>query len=106
MNFMAEKLPDIIICQSELSTVCVYQTIVDYNKVGLVDILGYYNSDTILKAIDRNVVYATLSIDTVQMGKHSIDALTEYYELGNTSQYFTVDITLINKNNVSQYLGG
>ena len=104
--FMAEKLPDIIICQSELSTVCVYQTIVDYNKVGLVDILGYYNSDTILKAIDRNVVYATLSIDTVQMGKHSIDALTEYYELGNTSQYFTVDITLINKNNVSQYLGG
>lgn len=102
--FMKEEVPNIIICLNELNTTCVYQAVVDYNKVGQVDILGYYISDTILKAIDRNVIYATVSIDTMQMGKYCINALSEYNELGYTSQYFTADITLIHKKNVSEYL--
>lgn len=104
--FMKEALPDIIICLSELHTTCVYQAVVDYNKVGQVNILGYYDSDTILKAIDRNVIFATISIDTMQMGKFCVEALTEYNTSGNTSQYFIADIELINKDNVHQYLGG
>lgn len=104
--FMEEELPDIIICLNELNTTCVYQAVVDYNKVGQVNILGYYDSDTIIRAIDRNVIYATVSVDTKQMGQFCIDALTEYYEYGNTSQYFTADIAFINKDNVSLYLGG
>ena len=59
-----------------------------------------------MKAIERNVIYATVSVDTMQMGKYCVDALTEYHELGYTSQYFTTDITLIYKDNVSEYLGG
>lgn len=102
--FMEGDLPDIIICLNELNTTCVYQAVVDYNKVGQVSILGYYDSDTIIKAIDRNVIYATISVDTRQMGEFCMDALAEYHELGYTSQYFTVDITLINKQNVSKYL--
>lgn len=102
--FMKDELPDIIICLNELYTTCVYQAVVDYNKVGLVNILGYYDSDTILNAIDRNVIYATVSVDTMQMGAFCIEALKEYYELGNTSQYFTADITLVNKDNVSLYM--
>ncbi|MCI7190234.1 MAG: substrate-binding domain-containing protein [Lachnospiraceae bacterium] len=104
--FMEDELPDIIICLNELNTTCVYQAVVDYNKVGQVNILGYYDSETIIKAIDRNVIYATVSVDTEQMGQFCIDALTEYYEYGNTSQYFTADIAFINKDNVSRYLGG
>lgn len=102
--FMEQEIPDIIICLNELNTTCVYQAVVDYNRVGEVSILGYYDSDTIINAIDRNVIYATVSIDTRQMGEFCIDALREYYELGYTSQYFTADITLIDKNNVDQYL--
>ncbi len=102
--FMEREIPDIIICLNELNTTCVYQAVVDYNRVGEVSILGYYDSDTIINAIDRNVIYATVSIDTRQMGKFCIDALQEYHELGYTSQYFTTDITLIDKNNVKQYL--
>lgn len=104
--FMEEDLPDIIVCLNELNTTCVYQAVVDYNKVGQVNILGYYDSETIINAIDRNVIYATISIDTRQMGQYCVDALTEYNVSGNTSQYFIADITLINKENVSQYLGG
>lgn len=61
--FMEKNLPDIIVCLNELNTTCVYQAVVDYNKVGQIHILGYYDSDTILKAIDRNVIYATVTID-------------------------------------------
>ncbi|MDE7205746.1 MAG: substrate-binding domain-containing protein, partial [Lachnospiraceae bacterium] len=104
--FMENELPDIIICLNELNTTCVYQAVVDYNKVGQVNILGYYASETIIKAIDRNVIYATISIDTMQMGKFCVDALTEYNTYGNTSQFFIADIALINKENVALYLGG
>lgn len=102
--FMEKDIPDIIICLNELNTTCVYQAVVDYNKVGQVNILGYYDSDTIINAIDRGVIYATVAIDTEQMGKFCINALQEYHELGYTSQYFTADIRLIRKDNVEEYL--
>lgn len=104
--FMEEDIPHIIICLNELNTTCVYQAVVDYNKVGEVAILGYYDSETIIKAIDRNVIYATVSIDTRQMGEFCVNALNEYHELGYTSQYFTADIELIKKSNVYKYLEG
>lgn len=103
--FMAENIPDILICLNELNTTCAYQAVVDYNKVGSVSILGYYVSDTILNAIDRNVIYATVYIDAPQMGGFCIDALQEYHDLGYTSQYFTADISLISEENVAEYLG-
>lgn len=104
--FMEGTQPDIIVCLSELTTVCAYQTVVDYNKVGQVDILGYYTSDTILNAIDHGVISATMVIDTEQLGKYCIDALNEYHMYGNTSQYYSADITIVNKGNVAQYIGG
>ena len=104
--FMTDNQPDIIVCLSESNTTCVYQAVVDYNKVGQIDILGYYISDTILNGIDRNVIYATFAIDTDQLGQYCVDALREYSELGNTSQYFAADIKLVNKENVAEFLGG
>ena len=103
--FMDQTLPDIIICLNELSTTCVYQAVVDYNCVGEIAILGYYDTDTILKAIERNVITATISIDTEQMGAFCVDALQEYYNYGYTSQYFTADVTVIDQSNVEEYLG-
>lgn len=102
--FMEGNIPDILICLNELNTTCAYQAVVDYNKVGTVSILGHYISDTILNAIDRNVIYATVDINTPQMGGFCIDALQEYHDLGYTSQYFTADISLISKENVEEYL--
>lgn len=104
--FMQGSQPDVIVCLSELTTVCAYQTVVDYNKVGQVDILGYYTSDTILSAIDHGVIAATMVIDTKQLGKYCVDALNEYHMYGNTSQYYSADITIVNKENVSEYIGG
>ncbi len=106
--FMKDKdnLPDIIICLNEVNTTCLYQAVIDYNKVGEIDILGYYDNDTIIKGIYRNVITSTISIDAEQMGHYCIDALAEYKKFGNTSEYFMADITLIDKKNISEYMGG
>ena len=101
--FTVTNLPDIIICLNERNTTCVYQTIVDYNKVGQVQILGYYDSESIIKAIEREVIHATIAVDTKQMGRFCVEALQEHYYRGYTSQYFSVDIKLINQNNVAEY---
>ena len=46
-----EELPDIVVCLNEIDTASIYQAVVDYNEVGVVNILGYYDSDAILKGI-------------------------------------------------------
>ncbi|WP_408069857.1 sugar ABC transporter substrate-binding protein [Butyrivibrio sp. JL13D10] len=102
--FLNDSVPDVIVCLNEQNTVCAYQAVVDFNKVGDVNILGYYNSESIVSAIEKNIVYATISIDTKQMGEYCIDALSDYYEYGNTSEYFTADVTLINRNNVDEFI--
>ncbi|MBQ8199293.1 MAG: substrate-binding domain-containing protein [Lachnospiraceae bacterium] len=92
----SEQLPDIIVCLNEQNTTCVYQTVVDYNKVGQVEIVGYYESPTILSAIKKDIIHATISIDAKQMGTYCVEALNEYIENGRVSDYYDVDASLIN----------
>jgi len=40
------------------------------------------------------------------MGRYCVEAVAEYELLGNTSDYVAADITLIDKNNISYYMGG
>ncbi len=102
--FMEEELPDIIVCLSELDTTCAYQALIDYNLVGTVYVLGYYNSETILNAVNRNVVFSTLAVDTEELGKYCVEALDEYRNYGNTSQYFSADVTIIDRSNVASFM--
>lgn len=101
--FTNYEVPDVIICLSELTTTCVYQAVVDFNKVGDVEILGYYDSETIRKGIKRGVIDATFAVDTKRMGRYAIEALEEYGLRGYTSQYFATEVTLINQENIESY---
>ena len=100
-----EQMPDIVICLDELNTTCVYQAVVDFNKVGKINILGFYQSDTILKAIKRKVIQSTITIDTNQMGKYCVKALDEFKQTGHVSEYFSVDTSVIEQDNVDRYIG-
>lgn len=102
--FIDKELPAVIVCLDEITTTCVYQAVVDYNIVGKVDILGYYDSDTIINAINRGVINSTISVDAQRLGYYCVNALKDYNDLGTTSQYYTGDITLIDRRNVSEYL--
>ena len=99
-----EYQPDVIVCLNELNTTSVYQTVVDQNKVGQIIIIGYYDSDTILRAVERNAIYATITVNTTQIGSYCVEALNEYLDTGHVSDYFSVDFTLINADNVKDYL--
>lgn len=101
-----DNVPDILICLSEIHTTCAYQAVIDYNKVGVTNIIGYYDSETILNAIDKEIIYSTVSMDAEQMGQYCATALSEYLDMGYVSEYFTVDTYVVNKENVSDYLGG
>ena len=52
----SDELPDVIVCLDDINTRNVYQTILNFNEVGDTTIIGYYDSETILKAIERNAV--------------------------------------------------
>ena len=99
------ELPDVIVCLNEVNTVSVYQTLVERNKVGEAVVLGYYNSEPILKAIDKKVVYATITIDSAQLGKDCVDALTEYTDYGRVSEYYGVNYVVIDADNIDDYIG-
>lgn len=99
-----EELPDIIVCLDEENTINTYRALVDYNMVGEVDIIGYFTSDEVINAINRNVVAATIAVDTELLGASCVDALEEYLTTGHVSDYVTLDVTAVTKHNIGEYL--
>lgn len=96
--FIAQsELPDVMICMSDAFTQCAYQAIVDYNRVGEVKIIGFYADDTILDAIDKDIIYSTIALDTDEMGRSAIQALSEYCDTGYTNSYVSVGTQVIGK---------
>lgn len=96
-------IPDVIICLNDRTTESAIQCIVEKNLVGKTTILGYYDSDTILKAIDRGSVHATFAIETKTVAKQCVNALNEYNNTGFVSEYNPANYILINRQNVSEY---
>ena len=99
-----EELPDMIICLNELYTTCAAQALVDYNRVGETNVYGFYSNNTILQSIDKNILSATITVDTEQMGRYCVDAIREYEKYGFVNEYLPADIEVITAENVDNYL--
>jgi len=97
-------IPDVIICPDERTTTSAYQALVDYNRVGEIRLLGYYDSDTTLKGIAEGVIEASITVDVSQLGEYAVSALHEYNKYGYVSDYYTVDTTLINASNINDFI--
>lgn len=103
--FLAEEgVPDVLICLDKHSTTSACQAIVDYNRVGEVEIIGCYSSSAILEAIYKNVLQATVEFDTQEIGEKCIAALGEFWENGHVSEYKPVAIKLITAENIEEYV--
>lgn len=95
-RLFAERKPaDIFVCLDELSTASVSQLVVDYNLVGSVQILGFYKSDAINSALEKQIISATIVADTYQMGRDGVEALNEYRQSGYVSEYYTSGISVL-----------
>ncbi len=99
-----EELPDILICLDLTSTECAVQALIDYNEVGNVTLIGYYASNTVLDAVSKGIMMSSMGINGQEVGQKCIEALEEYYELGNVSEYFNVSPQLIDDSNAVQLL--
>lgn len=97
-------VPDVLICLSYTDTISTYQSVVDYNRVGVIHIIGNYDSATILDAIQKGIIHSTITMDAQQLGRQCIDSLMEYLNSGRTSGYSTVDLIVITQDTVSDYL--
>ena len=99
-----DELPEVIICLNEIYTTCVCQALVDYNRVGQTLVYGFYENSTILSAIQKNIIYATVTMNTAQMGEYCIDALKEYEESGYVNEYMPADIRVVTVENIDDYM--
>lgn len=97
-------LPPMIVCLNEIDTTCACQALVDYNRVGDTQIYGFYTNSTILSAIQKKIITATVTVNTSQMGKYCIEALGEYEDYGYVNEYMPADIEVITADNVNNYI--
>ena len=102
--FRSQELADVIVCLNETNTNCVYQSMLDYNKAGKAAVLGYGDSESVLRGINRNNIYFTMAVDSYGVGEDCVKALDEFIELGNTNQYNMAVITPIDKGNIEDYM--
>jgi ribose transport system substrate-binding protein len=86
---------DVVLCLDEITTTNFYRALVDYNKVGKFEVIGYYNSETIVQGVERGVLKAAVSVDATEMGESCINAIEEYFESGYVSDYFSVGVEII-----------
>ena len=95
--------PDILICLNATNTICAYQAVVDHNKVGEIQILGYYDSEEILTAVEKQIIQATVAVDANRVGAECVDTLMEYLQFSRTSDFTPVDLSVITASNVATY---
>lgn len=100
----AENLPDVLFCLESSYTQCVNQAVVDYNHVGEVQIVGYFANKDILEAVDKDIIYSTISVDTQEMGKSAVEAIEEYKQIGYTNSFMPVTMEVIDKKEASKRL--
>lgn len=106
-NILSDRgeLPDFVVCLTEQETLIMYNAVVDYNIVGQVKVLGYYASDAILQAIDKQIITSTVVTDYAIMGESAVNALVEYSKTSMVNGYFLMDVHTINYSNIKEYLG-
>lgn len=103
-NIIVSEDTDIVICLNAVDTETAYRMIVDYNQVGNIEILGYYESEVILEAIEKNIIHSTITVSGEEVGRQCVLALYEYQNTGYVNGYYPMDIQIINEGNVTEEL--
>lgn len=95
-----EGPPQILVCMDEMTTECAYQAMIDFNMVGEVKIIGYYVSDTIRKAVEKELIPVTCMLDTEDMGSSCVEALWEFRQEGRVNSYYNAELKFLTKNEI------
>lgn len=95
---------DVIICLDENVTSYVYNAVVDLNRVGNADIIGYYCDENVIKGIKNGVLLGSVTVDAKTMGKSIVGVIEENRINGYVSDYIATPIGTIDESNVDEYI--
>jgi len=79
------------------------QLIVDLNKVGNIQLVGYGDTEGILRYIRNGIIYGTVMSDPYRMGYESVKALIDIKEKNNVSTFIDTGVKVIKKDNLDEY---
>lgn len=93
-----------IVCTSSKDAIGAAQSVVDFNRVGDITIIGYDSTPEILSYIQKGVIYGTIVPGAYKIGCDSIKTLVSLKDNGRVSAYIHTDSIVITKLNLNQYL--
>ncbi len=90
-----ESSIDIIVLTDYNDTLVTVQSIIDMNLVGVVNIIGFGDHETIKSYIDKGVILGSIVRNPYRIGFSTVMALKEISENGYTSAYVDTGITIL-----------
>jgi len=99
-----EERPDAVICLSAVDTISTYQSIIDYNLVGKVKIIGTYTSTEIIEGIRKGSIYSTIAVNAEEMGSKAAEGMCDYLINDHVSAYLPVQSEVVSLDNAENYI--
>ncbi|RKD33177.1 substrate-binding domain-containing protein [Thermohalobacter berrensis] len=80
---------------SSVDTLGTAQQIVNQNEVGNITLVGYGDSESILRYIRKGIIYGTVMSDPYKMGYESLKALIDIEENNNVSTFIDTGVKVL-----------
>lgn len=91
---------DVIVLTDPNDTLMTMQAIIDMNLVGMVQIIGFGEHETIKSYIEKGMILGSIVRDPYRIGYSTVMALKEISLNGYTSAYVDTGITILTKQNL------
>ena len=98
-----EELPDTLVCMDLTATESIAQALVDYNRVGSVNVVGTFTSPTVTEAVTKGILSATVDVNVTEVGKLCVSVLNEYISLGYANNYLNIPLELVDQQNAARF---
>ncbi len=99
------RQPDInaVFCLDAINTAGVAQSIVDFNKVGKITVIGYGITPEITSYIEKGVIYGSVVGNPYKIGYDSVKSMLEIKQHNNTSAVTDTGVQSVDKGNIDLY---